>query len=876
MITSNPAALLQKLNEHATRALEAAASLCTSYGHAEVTIDHLLQKLIDDGTGDVPAILSCCHVDAVTVQAELAQQLRAMASGHSGRPAFSPLLLDLIEAAWLVGSVQHGGATVRSGFLLAALVESKRRHLDRWIPSLSAVSPERLRKDFSRLVAGSVESTPSDASSCRRQRGTRAITRQFTDNLTRRADDGHIDPVFGRNEEIRQIVDALSRRRKNNALLVGDAGTGKTAIVEGLALRIAAGNVPDTLRDVALRSLDMGSLLAGASVKGAFEERVRTLLQEIEDATTPTVLFIDEAHTLIGAGGHAGTGDAANLLKPMLARGSLRVIAATTWLEYKRHIEKDPALERRFQRVPITEPTVEETVTMLRGLKQRYEDHHGVQISEDAVHAIATLSDRYVSGRKLPDKAFDLLDTAAARARMTQTAKPEALNTVERQLQDMEIEAKALTRDLRGGRQDVRASIKDVQTRQQEVQDEKRSIESRWRIERDLAHEIIGARDGLQRHVDHAAPPKALAHLRSLQADLDASHKSGALVYPEVNAHLVANVVSDWTGIPVGTVVRDEAASLLELEAQLRRHIRGQNEAIEDIATAIRSSKAGLSDPQRPIAVFLLVGPSGVGKTETARQLASVLFGGDAFLTTINMSEYQERHTVSQLKGAPPGYAGYGDGGVLTEAVRQHPYSVVLLDEVEKAHSDALELFYQVFDKGFMRDGEGCWIDFRNTIIMMTSNVGADLLFDLCDNEDRPEPATLRASLHPRLLHRFQAALLARMHVVPYYPLSRDVLRQISRIKLDKVGNRLHDAHGMAFEYSGEVVDALAGQCSRADSGARNIDEIIQRTLLPEASKCILQWMMCDEVPRSLQVDIDDSGDFTYAFGERDGSEHSK
>ncbi len=869
MITQNLKRLLRKLNAHTTRSLEAAAGFCTSRTHYEVTIEHVLLKLLEDGSGDIPRILSAFDVDSGRLRKELTHQLDTMKSGNASRPAFSPLLLDLIETAWVIGSVQHDAQAVRSGFLLAALIDSERVQLDRRAPSLNVVSAEALRENFSAIVSGSSETSGRVSPSQAGAAASQEALSQYTNDLTERAANGHIDPIFGRNSEIRQIVDILGRRRKNNALLVGEAGTGKTAVVEGLALRIANGDVPDALREVSIRSLDMGTLQAGAGMKGEFEERLKTVLREVTEAPTPTLLFIDEAHTLIGAGGQAGTGDAANLLKPMLTRGELRVIAATTWSEYKKHIEKDPALERRFQRVQIDEPSADEAAVMLRGLKHKYEDHHGVQITDDAVEAVASLSDRYVSGRQLPDKAVDLLDTSAARVRMTQTAKPAALDDVERRLQNLKIETDALKRDISSGLRNDTDTLREVVEQYRKAEGEKNALETRWESERDLAQQIIAARRKLQGGAN-GSTDQIREEIAALQADLNASHDGGALVHPEVNADIVAEVVSDWTGIPIGNMIKDEAELLLELDAQLRRHLRGQDEAIGEVSNSIRAAKAGMGNPDSPLAVFLLVGPSGVGKTETARQLARILFGGERFLTTINMSEYQESHTVSQLKGSPPGYVGYGEGGVLTEAVRQRPYSVILLDEVEKAHIDAMEMFYQVFDKGFMRDGEGREIDFRNTIIMMTSNIGSDVFLELCEDGDRPTPDVMRQSIHPHLVNHFQAALLARMRVVPYYPLHEGAMRQITQLKLNEIGDRLDSAHAMAFDYTDSVIGTIAERCTQVDAGARNIDYIIDRTLLPEASQALLSRMTSEDMPNQLTIDLDDSGAFAYRFDDEE------
>ncbi len=645
-------------------------------------------------------------------------------------------------------------------------------------------------------------------------------------------------------------------------------------MVEGLALRIVQGDVPASLAGVEIRTLDLGLLQAGAGVKGEFENRLKSVIQEIREAPNPTITFIDEAHTLIGAGGAAGTSDAANLLKPALARGELRTIAATTWPEYKKYIEKDPALERRFQMVKVDEPSAEDAAVMLRGLRPRYEDHHEVQITAEALEAAARLAQRFIAGRQLPDKAVDLMDTASARVKMTQSAKPPTLDDLERRLLNLTINIDALKRDLDTGLRHTDDDLPALEAERRALKTQKEDLEAQWLEEQALVLRIQDLRRQIVEHIQsngQAAADDDLTGLREelaqAQAGLAALKGSGeTLVHAEVNEDVVARVISDWTGIPVGTMLKDEAALLLELEDRLREYIKGQDEAIGEIADSIRAAKAGMGNPEAPIAVFLMVGPSGVGKTETARTLADLLFGGERFLTTINMSEYQEAHTVAQLKGSPPGYVGYGEGGVLTEAVRRRPYSVVLLDETEKAHIDAMELFYQVFDKGLMRDGEGREISFRNTIIMMTSNVGADLFLDACSGDQRPTPDQPRKTIHPILVRHFQAALLGRMKIVPFYPLGKDTLKAITRLKLNKIGKRLDTTHGMAFAYDEPIVERIAERCTQIATGARNIDFIIDRAVLPEASKALLAKMADEQMPEKMTLGLNNEDDFTYTF----------
>jgi type VI secretion system protein VasG len=878
MISRDLKKLLQKLNAHSTRALEAATGFCISRTHYEVSLEHLLVKLLDDGTGDIPRILDHFDVEEDNLWKLLLERLEALQRGNTGRPSFSPQLLQLIESAWLVASVHHNAPEIRSGHLLEAFVESDAFRADEELELLASVRSGELRDEFMDIVAGSVEDRPA---ATERKAGKRAPRREgetaldlYTMNITARAREGEIDPVFARDREIRQMIDILGRRRKNNPILVGEAGVGKTAVVEGLALRIAEEDVPDNLAEIDIHTLDLGLLKAGAGVKGEFEDRLKSVIQEVREAPRPIVLFIDEAHTLIGAGGAAGTGDAANLLKPALARGELRTVAATTWSEYKKHIEKDAALERRFQRVKIEEPSIADATIMLRGIKGHYEHHHEVHISDRAAEAAARLSERFISGRHLPDKAVDLIDTAASRVKMTQSAKPAALDDVERRLTNLTITIEGIERDRQAGLRTDHADLDDLRQQKQLLETERESLVERWQQENELfdrlqecRHKIKeGARGNGEEPVtnDRAELQKELENLEDER--MNVWRDGEPLVHAEVNEEIVARIVSDWTGIPIGNMLKDEAELLLALEERLHEYIRGQDEPIREIAESIRAAKAGVGNPETPLGVFLLVGPSGVGKTETARMLAQTLFGGERFLTIINMSEYQESHTVAQLKGSPPGYVGYGEGGVLTEAVRRQPYAVVLLDEVEKAHVDVMELFYQVFDKGFMRDGEGREISFRNTVLMMTSNIGSDVFFDRCADEERPTPDQLRQAIHPLLVRQFQAALLGRMKVVPFYPLGRGPMEEITRLKLNKIRRRLQEAHGMQFDYEDMVVKRIADRCTEVDTGARNIDFIIDRTLLPQISRGILAKMTEEAMPERLTLALSEEGEFTYSF----------
>ena len=881
MTTRDPKKLIEKLDDHLARGLEAAAGFCVSRGHYEVSLEHLLLKLMEEGSGDVPRILANAGVDDGRLWGALLTRLEGFRSGNVNRPTFSPQLLDRFEDAWLVASVHHGADVVRSGHLLEALMGSEGFGLGGWDDTFEKLSADEVRANFDTWTAGSSE-TPSitprrttAGSEAAGARGGKALEK-YTQNVTDDAREGRIDLVLGRDNEIRQAIDILSRRRKNNPILVGEAGVGKTAVVEGLALRIAEGDVPDSLRDVELVSLDLGMLQAGAGMKGEFEERLKAVLRDVTESPRPTILFIDEAHTLIGAGGAAGTGDAANLLKPALARGELRTIAATTWSEYKKHVEKDPALARRFQLIKIDEPTEDVAAGMLRGIKGKYETHHRVRITDEAVSASARLSHRYISGRQLPDKAVDLLDTAAARVKMTQSAKPAALEDAERRLAAVDRRSDALRRDAAAGLRAPGEAEAELAAERQIVEADRVELAERWGRERDLAAAVEAARAALADAapaaggdgVEAASDADALrTELDALRGQLATLQGESPLVHAEVNEHVVAQIVSDWTGIPIGDMVKDEAALLLDMENRLGARVEGQPEAIGEISDSLRAAKAGMGNPEAPLGVFLLVGPSGVGKTETARALAELLFGGERFLVSINMSEYQEAHTVSQLKGSPPGYVGYGEGGVLSEAVRQRPYAVVLLDEVEKAHPDVMELFFQVFDRGILRDGEGREITFANTVILATSNVGTELIAGASRLPERPSMEDVREAVHEDLIQHFPAALLGRMKVVPFFSLSTDAMSRITRLKLDKIDRRLRSAHGVRFLYPDAVVDRIAERCTQVDAGARNIDFIIDRTVLPDASRALLQKMAEGAaLPAALVLGLDEAGAFTYTF----------
>ncbi len=884
MNTAQIKALLGKLNEHCLQCLESAASFAGMRGHYEVCIEHLVVKLLEKGEGDFDLILRHFDVNLDRMWQAMLDNLGRLRSGNQNKPSFSPQLLEWFERAWTLSSLRNAQSQLRSGDLLEALLELVPRLPGTAWLSLEAVSCNLAQSQLADLTRFSVENplpraavgnAPTTLSAPATDQGgsTTPHLDAYTTDFTARAADGAIDPVLGRNDEIRRIVDILTRRRKNNPILVGEPGVGKTAVVEGLALRIAEGGVPDSLKKVRLVGLDLGLLQAGAGVKGEFEKRLKSVIEEITSSPTPIVLFIDEAHTLIGAGGDAGQGDAANLLKPALARGELRTVAATTWSEYKKYIERDAALERRFQMVKVEEPSQDNAIVMLNGLKGHYQKHHGVLITDSAVEAAVRLSSRYINGRYLPDKAIDLLDTAAAQVCMGKAATPAEVDTAREHLAYIERRRKHLAEEYTHGIPADSTLLATLQQQEEESRQLLKELEGRWQAELGLVEQIQETR---------SAGGEALAGLKGLQQQLQELQQCSPLVQPEVDGDTIARVVADWTGVPVGRMMKNDLANLLEFEQTLSRRIVGQDSAIHAIGQSIRCSKAGLRESQAPIGVFLLTGPSGVGKTETARAIADTLYGGERFMVTINMSEYQESYSVSQLKGSPPGYVGYGEGGILTEAVRQRPYSVILLDEVEKAHPDVLNMFYQVFDRGFMRDGEGREIDFKNTVLILTSNLGAEAILDLClpqdvPNEEDPEQKTpfaqpshgaLIESVRPALTTHFAAALLARMQIVPLRPLDQDTLRQIIAQKLDKVAQRLSDAHGIRMRCTPEVIDHLVGRCHIPESGARAINTLIEQNLLPGISRSLFGFMIDEDMPQLMTLEIDEKDELSCVFSD--------
>jgi len=897
----NLRALIGKLNDTTRNALEAAAGLCVSRTHYDVEVEHYLMKLLDSSSGDLAAILKHFEVDKSRLSAELTRSLDKLKSGNARNPALSPTLRDMLSEAWSLGSIDYGAASIRSGFTILALAsdEDLARMMREVSREFQKINADSLRKDFQQIVASSSEETVAEAAAApdaggapRPAGGKTPNLDQYTVNLTGNARAGKIDPVLARDFEIRQVVDILTRRRQNNPILVGEAGVGKTAVVEGFAIRIVQGDVPPVLKNVEVRTLDLALLQAGAGVKGEFENRLKSLIAEVKNSPTPIILFIDEAHTMIGAGGQAGQNDAANLLKPALARGELRTIAATTWSEYKKYFEKDPALARRFQLVKVEEPTETACQLMMRGVVPALEKHHNVRILDEGLAAAVKLSHRYLPDRQLPDKAVSVLDTTCARLSLGQNATPGPVEDAMRTLDDLEVQERILQREAAVG-VDHSERLAQIDQQKTATQGTLEILRARWDKERNLVSRIREIRTQLEAGGTAAAPPATATASAAaagtavsaapapppafdgdgLRAELDLLNTELASIQGEtplmrvcVDAQLVGEVISGWTGIPVGKMLKDEIATVLNLENHLGARVIGQSHALEAISHRIRTARAGLDDPVKPVGTFLLVGPSGVGKTETALALSDLLFGGEHNLITINMSEFQEAHTVSTLKGSPPGYVGYGEGGVLTEAVRRRPYAVVLLDEVEKAHPDVLELFFQVFDKGMMEDGEGRQIDFKNTIIILTSNAGTDTLMKLCaDPETMPGSTGLVNALKPELNKIFKPAFLGRLVVIPYFPIRDENLKKIVVLKLAKIQRRLKETHHIDLNYDPAMIDEVARRCTEVESGARNVDNILTNTLLPDISRQLLGRIAEGLRPESIHVGIGEDGSFVYS-----------
>jgi len=914
----NLKALVGKLNTTCRTALEQSVAMCMSRTNYNTEIEHWLLKLLEVPQTDLDLICRQYGVDRSKLQKELTRALDRLKTGNARPPALSPAVVDLARDAWVVASVEYGEFQTRSGHLLLALLNNDllRGQVLESCPELGRIQAESLKVEMRRITGMSVEAqsaldaaaaaAPAAAGGQPGQPGKPTSTPaldQYTINLTERARQGKIDPVLGRDREIRQIIDILTRRRQNNPILTGEAGVGKTAVVEGFALRVVAGDVPPSLRNVSIRSLDLGLLQAGAGMKGEFENRLKNVIEEVKASPTPIILFIDEAHTLIGAGGQAGQGDAANLLKPALARGELRTIAATTWAEYKKYFERDAALARRFQTVKVDEPDEEVCVEMVRGLVRTLERHHRVRILNEGIVDAVKLSNRYISGRQLPDKAVSLLDTTCARINLSQTSTPPAIEDCHRRIDQLQTAIEILEREEQAGA-DHADELKALEQRKQDAEAELKKLSERWEKEKELVKTIndtyhqlcesLEAREKQQlqeqpaasapaegkdgtpgdasttaeQTADEAAaadPDQLRLALEAAEEQLKQLQGESPLVHVCVDSQAVAETVSAWTGIPLGRMVADEVRTVLHLKERMEEAIIGQSHALDAIAQRIRTARAGLADPKQPIGVFLLCGTSGVGKTETAITLANLLYGGEQNMTTINMSEFKEEHKVSLLMGSPPGYVGYGEGGVLTEAVRRKPYSVVLLDEMEKAHPGVQDIFYQVFDKGAMKDGEGRDINFKNTVIIMTTNAGTDFIKNLCaDPETMPSPEAFTKAIFPELLKTFKPAFLGRVTLVPFYPLTDEVMRKIIHLKLDKIGRRVREQYRAGFEYAPELVEAIAARCTEVDTGARNVDHILTKTLLPEMSSEFLARLAEGQQISHVRLAVDEKGNFRY------------
>ena len=891
MITIDLKSLVGKLNDVCRAALESGAGLCLARTHYNVEVEHWILKLLEMPDNDINALIEKFEIDRGKLIADINRELDKVKTGNTRAPALSPDVVDLAKNAWLLASVEFNHPQATSAHLLASLLmdENLRRSSEITRGELKKIAPESLRAVIPTIVGSTDESisvgvgdtSSSETATTATPTSTPSLDR-FTVNLTKDAASGKIDPVLGRDEEVRQIIDILIRRRQNNPILTGEAGVGKTAVVEGFALRIASGDVPDPLKGVTVLSLDLGLLQAGASVKGEFENRLKSVIAEVKASPDPIIMFIDEAHTLIGAGGKEGQGDAANLLKPALARGELRTIAATTWAEYKKYFERDPALTRRFQVVKIEEPDEHKAVDMMRSLSSMLADHHRVRIIDEAIVDSVKLSSRYITARQLPDKSVSLLDTACARVALSQSATPASIEDTRRRIEQTDNTINSLEHE--------NATSGNCKTRIEELDLEKSALQKKleeqkmqWQQEKEKVARIQELQSQIEEDfhagravngqttkaslsiLDDAERDSIRTELQALMQSLAEIQGDEPMIQVNVNSQAIAEVVSNWTGIPVGKMVSDEIHSILDLAERLNQRVIGQRHALEAIAQSIRTSRAGLTDPRKPIGVFFMVGSSGVGKTETALALADILYGGENNVTTINMSEFKEEHKVSMLLGSPPGYVGYGEGGVLTEAVRRKPYSIVLLDEMEKAHSGVQDIFYNLFDKGTIKDGEGRDIDFRNTVIIMTSNAGEEHIRAICaQSEELPDPDVLLDNFRPQLLNYFKPAFLGRATLIPYYPLGDEDLLKISRINMTRIEKRVREHYDAEFSYSDDVILHIVARSQEVDTGARNIENILTRTMLPEMATECLSRLANNQDISTIHVDADESGKFSY------------
>lgn len=904
MFNVNLKALVERMNPNLKLALDNAAGLCLSKSHYSIEVEHWLQKILEQADTDLGKMLEEFGLNHAKVLRELTASLDKFKSGNTRTPGLSQTVQDALKYAWMVASIDMSHNAISSGHIFCAMMsdDTLRRQMLESIPSLRDVNNDRARVAL-RSVFGKTTESQSISRSAPSEGGAEvsgdapaggSSLAKFCINLTERAKKNEIDPVLGRDTEIRQCIDILTRRRQNNPILTGEAGVGKTAVVEGLALRVANDDVPDPLKGVAIMSLDLGLLQAGASMKGEFENRLKSVIEEVKASPSPIIMFIDEAHTLIGAGGKEGQGDAANLLKPALARGELRTIAATTWAEYKKYFERDPALTRRFQVVKVEEPSESVAIDMMRGVSKTLQQHHKVRISDDAIIQAVKLSARYIPGRQLPDKSVSLLDTACARVALSQSATPALIEDTRRRIDQLKTNIEMLERE-NASTGDCDDMIAELQAEKAEAETQREHQEAQWEKEKEIIAEIKTIRDKIetdffsrnlapsetdategeaQPEADEALTAEQLtpeqseelkARLKNLTKELGGIQGQNPLMQPHVDGQAVAEVVANWTGIPVGKMVGDEINAILKLQDKLEERVIGQSHALDAIAQAIRTSRAGLTDPRKPIGVFMMVGSSGVGKTETALALADILFGGEQNITVINMSEFKEEHKVSMLLGSPPGYVGYGEGGVLTEAARRKPYSVILLDEMEKAHPGVQDVFYNLFDKGTIKDGEGRDIDFKNTVIIMTSNAGEAAIRAICaQSEEKPEPEVLLDSMRPELLKHFKPAFLGRANVITYYPLDDENLMKICQINMRRIEKRVIEHYGAEFSYDDEVVLHIVARSQEVDTGARNIETILNRTLLPELAAECLNKMATGETINRIHIGADEEGHFTY------------
>ena len=900
MAALNLRSLIDKLNTVCRKTLEEAAALCVSRTNYNVEIEHWLLKILEAGNTDLDAIIHHHGIDGSRVSQSLMTTLDGLKTGNARSPSLSPQIVDLIREAWLLGSVEFNSPRIRTGHLICAALgdDTLRRQIIDSVNYFDEIPFEQLMKELPNIIAETSEAAEASAGAALASvpdgdgvASGEALVK-FTIDLTERARAGDLDPVIGRHAEVRQIIDILTRRRQNNPILTGEAGVGKTAVVEGFALRVASGDVPLPLKDASVRVLDLGLLQAGAGIRGEFENRLKSVIEEVKASASPIILFIDEAHTMIGAGGEAGQGDAANLLKPALARGELRTIAATTWAEYKKYFEKDAALTRRFQVIKVEEPSEDVAIEMMRGLVDPLENHHGVRIINEGLESAVKLSSRYVSGRQLPDKSVSVLDTSCARIALSQSSIPPLVEDCQRKIATLNTTLGLLRRESATGL-DHADAIKNTEDELHLAQDRLADLTKSWEKQKELVeriHELEASLEEPEPSPESQAEQVSLPQEQTIesasnneetavdreaaQRELDVKkkellHEQGEtpLVHLCVDSQAIAETISSWTGIPLGRMVADEIQTVLDLKQLMQKYIIGQSHALSSIAERVRISRAQLGDPRQPIGVFLLAGPSGVGKTETAITLAELLYGGEQNMTVINMSEFKEEHKVSLLMGSPPGYVGYGEGGVLTEAVRRKPYSVVLLDEMEKAHPGVQDIFYQVFDKGTMKDGEGRDIDFRNTVLIMTTNEGTDRIKSLCaDPETRPDAEALTKTIFDVLLEKFKPAFLGRTTIIPYYMLSDEELRKIVDLKLNKIGKRVLENHRATLEYSDELASRIAERCTEVDTGARNIDHILNHTLLPQLANEFLKVMAEGKAISGIEVGSREDGTFFYSF----------